>query len=199
MGGDGASIESEEASACGSCRQTTALARNLWRRYGRPAVKAANIQKRVGFLTFRHTYTTLLTENNEEVKVVREIANSLQVLERIGGDDGTRTRDLCRDSFAWIGFTTTYKTAGTAKVRGSRARHRILWVGLWVENCLRRWPLCPAFAFHVRWKWTVLWKSFRFAAIWELLGDRVADFPEEDLNEAALRRTHSRVAGQRWR
>jgi len=27
-----------------------------------------------------------------------KIANSLQVLERIGGDDGTRTRGLCRDS-----------------------------------------------------------------------------------------------------
>jgi hypothetical protein len=26
----------------------------LWRRYGRPAVKAAKIQKRVGFHTFRH-------------------------------------------------------------------------------------------------------------------------------------------------
>ena len=44
----------------------------LWRRYGRPAVKAAKIQKRVGFHTFRHTYTTLLTQNNEEVKVVLE-------------------------------------------------------------------------------------------------------------------------------
>ena len=33
---------------------------------------------------------------------------------------------------AWLGFTTTYKTAGTAKLRGSRARHRMLWVGLWV-------------------------------------------------------------------
>jgi len=29
-----------------------------------------------------------------------EIANSLQVLERIGGDDGTRTRGLCRDRAA---------------------------------------------------------------------------------------------------
>jgi integrase len=45
----------------------------LWRRYGRPAVKAAKIQKRVGFHTFRHTYTTLLTQNNEEVKVVQEL------------------------------------------------------------------------------------------------------------------------------
>ena len=31
------------------------------------------IQKRVGFHTFRHTYTTLLTQNNEEVKVVQEL------------------------------------------------------------------------------------------------------------------------------
>ncbi|MGC1961188.1 MAG: site-specific integrase, partial [Candidatus Sulfotelmatobacter sp.] len=45
----------------------------LWRRYGRPAVKAAKIQKRVGFHTFRHTYTTLLTQNNEEVKAVQEL------------------------------------------------------------------------------------------------------------------------------
>jgi integrase len=45
----------------------------LWRRYGRPAVKAVKIQKRVGFHTFRHTYTTLLTQNNEEVKVVQEL------------------------------------------------------------------------------------------------------------------------------
>ena len=35
----------------------------------RTAVKAANIQKRVGFHTFRHTHTTLLTHNNEEVNV----------------------------------------------------------------------------------------------------------------------------------
>jgi integrase len=37
------------------------------------AVKAAKIQKRVGFHTFRHTYTTLLTQNNEEMKVVQEL------------------------------------------------------------------------------------------------------------------------------
>ena len=34
---------------------------------------AAKIQKQVGFHTFRHTYTTLLTQNNEEVKVVQEL------------------------------------------------------------------------------------------------------------------------------
>ena len=30
-----------------------------------------------------------------------EIANSWQVLESNGGDDGTRTRDLCRDRAAF--------------------------------------------------------------------------------------------------
>jgi hypothetical protein len=51
--------------------------------------------------------------------------------------DGSRLL-LCRA--AGIGFTTTYNNAGTAKVRGSRTRHRILWVGLWVENLF---PRCP--------------------------------------------------------
>jgi integrase len=45
----------------------------LWRRYGIPAVKSAGISKRVGFHTFRHTYTTILTQNNEDVKVVQEL------------------------------------------------------------------------------------------------------------------------------
>jgi len=45
----------------------------MWRRYGKPAVKAAEITKRVAFHTFRHTYTTLLTQNNEDVKVVQEL------------------------------------------------------------------------------------------------------------------------------
>ena len=47
----------------------------------------------------------------------------------IGGDDGTRTRDLCRDSLAGIGFTTTYNNAGTAKLPVSRTRPHELWVG----------------------------------------------------------------------
>ena len=50
--------------------RVSSQAQAVWRRYGRPAVKAAKIQNRVGFHTFRHTYTTLLTQNNEEVKVV---------------------------------------------------------------------------------------------------------------------------------
>jgi len=45
----------------------------LWKRYGREAVKKAGITKRVGFHTFRHTYTTLLTQNGEDVKVVQEL------------------------------------------------------------------------------------------------------------------------------
>jgi integrase len=56
----------------------------LWRRYGQPAVKAAEIKKRVAFHTFRHTYTTLLTQNSEDVKVVQELrrhANSRVTLD----------------------------------------------------------------------------------------------------------------------
>ena len=32
---------------------------------------------------------------------MREIADSLQVIEKNGGDDETRTRDLCRDRAAF--------------------------------------------------------------------------------------------------
>ena len=54
---------------------------------------------------------------------------------RLSGRPGrTRTVGLYRVNAPWLGFTTTYKSAGTAKVRGSRTRHRILWVGLWVGN-----------------------------------------------------------------
>ena len=31
-----------------------------------------------------------------------------------GGDDGARTRDLCRDSLLVLGFSTTYKPVGNA-------------------------------------------------------------------------------------
>jgi hypothetical protein len=43
-----------------------------------------------------------------------------------------------RDSVAWIGFTTTYKDAGTAKIPVSRTRHHLLWVGLWVGKSIRQ-------------------------------------------------------------
>lgn len=45
----------------------------LWKRYGRDGVTKAGITKRVAFQTFRHTYTTLLTQNGEDVKVVQEL------------------------------------------------------------------------------------------------------------------------------
>ena len=68
--------------------------------------------------------------------------NFPQVLEKNGGDDETRTRDLCRDSLAGIGFTTTYKNAGTAKIPARRTRLQELWVGLWVGNFRTQGP-CP--------------------------------------------------------
>jgi len=42
-------------------------------RFLQPAAKKAGISKWVGFHTFRHTYSTLLKANNEDVKVVQEL------------------------------------------------------------------------------------------------------------------------------
>jgi hypothetical protein len=44
-----------------------------------------------------------------------------QVLERIGGDDGTRTRGLCRDSETALGLSRTYKLMKTAQVLENHA------------------------------------------------------------------------------
>ena len=54
------------------------------------------------------------------------------MLEKYGRHDWIRTNDLFRVNLARLCFSTTYNTAGTAKVRGSRARQQQLWVGLWV-------------------------------------------------------------------
>jgi integrase len=78
----------------------------LWRRHGRPAVKAAGITKRVAFHTFRHTYTTLLTQNNEDVKVARscygtQTAESLSTftLRRVCQKSGKLRADLWNEYF----------------------------------------------------------------------------------------------------
>jgi len=49
-----------------------------------------------------------------------------------GGRCRIRTCDFHRVNLPAFGFSATYNTAGTAKVRGSRARQWDLWVGLWV-------------------------------------------------------------------
>lgn len=51
---------------------------NRW--HLQPAVKAAGIQGRIGWHTFRHTYAMLLTASGEDIKTVQELlrhANSL--------------------------------------------------------------------------------------------------------------------------
>jgi site-specific recombinase XerD len=39
----------------------------------RPAVQRAGIHKKIGWHTFRHSYSTLLIANGENVKVVQEL------------------------------------------------------------------------------------------------------------------------------
>ena len=66
-----------------------------------------------------------------------------------GGDDGARTRDLCRDSLQPYGISTTYNTARATQARGSRLRHGNLWNKLWNGRIpkisgLRVPPLVPS-------------------------------------------------------
>ncbi len=48
-------------------------ANTLLSRFLAPSAKKANISKRIGWHTFRHTYSTLLKANGEDVKVVQEL------------------------------------------------------------------------------------------------------------------------------
>jgi integrase len=48
-------------------------AQTLMRHYIRPAAKRVGITKRLGWHTFRHTFSTLLKANGEDVKVVQEL------------------------------------------------------------------------------------------------------------------------------
>ncbi len=48
-------------------------------RFLQPAAKRAGITKWVGFHTFRHTYSTLLAANHEDVKVVQELMRHANV------------------------------------------------------------------------------------------------------------------------
>ena len=48
-------------------------ANTLLTRFLDPAAKIAKIKKRIGWHTFRHTYSTLLKGNGEDVKVVQEL------------------------------------------------------------------------------------------------------------------------------
>jgi hypothetical protein len=54
-------------------RQATALARNSLATIRTTGSEGGEDPEAGGFHTFRHTYTTLLTQNNEEVKVVQEL------------------------------------------------------------------------------------------------------------------------------
>ena len=48
-------------------------ARRSWRKYIRPVAGSVGIQKRFGWHTFRHTYSTLLRSVGTEFKVMQEL------------------------------------------------------------------------------------------------------------------------------
>jgi len=51
----------------------------FWNRHLQPAALRAGITKWVGFHTFRHTYSTLLQANENDVKVVQELMRHANV------------------------------------------------------------------------------------------------------------------------
>ena len=53
--------------------------------------------------------------------------------ERNGGDDETRTRDLCRDRLGRLVFSATYILHGGCQVAVRTHKNRMWWVSLWVE------------------------------------------------------------------
>jgi len=57
----------------------------------------------------------ILVQHYRPLRFLSFVEISLQVLERNGGDDGTRTRGLCRDSLGINGLSATYILAGAAK------------------------------------------------------------------------------------
>ena len=74
-------------------------------RFLQPAAKWAVITKWVGFHTFRHTYSTLLKANGEDVKVVQELMRHANI---------STTMNIYTEGPDFIvptlGFSTTYKT-----------------------------------------------------------------------------------------
>ena len=65
-----------------------------------------------------------------------------ELLQAFGGRCRIRTCDFHRVNLPALGFSMTYNTAGTAKVRGSRARKQYLWVELWVGKPRRQPSYC---------------------------------------------------------
>jgi hypothetical protein len=86
-------------------------------------MKSSNhrVGHRVGNLASRTTTYLQMVESSED---------------KDGGRYRIRTYDFHRVNLSVLelGFTTTYETAGTAEVRGSRVSYQILWAGLWVGS-----------------------------------------------------------------
>jgi hypothetical protein len=59
--------------------------------------------------TYVYTYAISLVVTSDGAQ------RSGMLLEKNGGDDGTRTRGLCRDRLDGVGFSATYILAGAAK------------------------------------------------------------------------------------
>ena len=76
----------------------------------------------------------LETQLSKNKKARRTFPQSNLLLEIYGGDDETRTRDLCRDSLArHTRIISALHSRGGCQVAERDCRNRSLWVSLWVR------------------------------------------------------------------
>jgi hypothetical protein len=61
------------------------LGASILRKYVRPVAESLNILKRIGWHTFRHTYSTLLRSAGAEFKVIQQLIRHLQIVHPAAG------------------------------------------------------------------------------------------------------------------
>jgi hypothetical protein len=73
-------------------------------------------------------------DTNNDTKPQSDTMPPSQGIEKNGGDDETRTRDLCRDRLGIDVLSATYVLSGGCQVAEKDYRNRSLWVNLWLRT-----------------------------------------------------------------
>jgi integrase len=104
----------------------------ILRNYICPAAARAGITKRINWHVFRHTFSTLLAENDEGVKTVQSLmrhGNSSMTMDIYTHPVSSKKRR----AQAKVVEMVLPKEKRAVGARGAM-RHTKLWVGLWVGN-----------------------------------------------------------------
>ena len=99
---------------------------NRW--HIQPAVKAAGLEGRIGWHTFRRTYATLLKANGEDVKTVQELlrhANSLVTM-NLYAQAVTEVKRQAQSRLVGMLFDNHASKQGTAVIGTKRTYEKII-------------------------------------------------------------------------